>query len=491
MNGELPLWPGAAMIAGRYSTQEVIGIGGMGIVYLALDTKLQRRVALKVTRMGLSRANALRLYREAQAMAQLSHRNVVSVHDVGMWQGHVFLAMEYMEAGTLSRFLLANELGWREILTRFIEAGRGLAAAHEAGVVHRDFKTDNVLLSAADEVKVADFGLACLPGSEPVASGAAQQAPNLEHPDALRAHLTRLGTVLGTPGYMAPEQIRGRLVDHRADIWSFCAALYEALYCELPFPGRTPREVLRYAEAGGFRREPPGCRVPQWLRRTLLAGLRADPAQRISTMQGLLDLLERRASGGRDRGRKLLAGGVAVGLVGLAALGIHAGQREPQVPVGAASGAHGKRPSGPPAMGRVPSTVPGRVGDASLARVSLFEAAGGHEGGRSHQGESEDPSNPGPSPESSIDPRTLPRAGTPPEIAGSPSAVGSNSNPVARGGRSGRARGGPMAGGLLSRPTVDGSVGQTPATGDSSPEGVAAARRAAPPSGHEAPIILD
>lgn len=283
-------------IAGRYRPIEVLGAGGMGIVYLARDTQLNRNVALKVTRAGMSRSDVLRMFREAQAMAQLSHRNVVAVHDVGMSHDHVFVAMEYLEGGTLARYLLEQAPDWRQILQRFLEAGLGLAAAHRCGIVHRDFKPENVLLSATGEARVGDFGLAhwadhvdqlSLPSSESHRSRMSTEA-------ARRARLTRAGTLVGTPAYMAPEQIRGGAVDHRADIWSFCAALYEALYCELPFSGRTLEEVNRYIDLGCVRAPSHGSKVPRWLRKVLVRGLRAEPEARFATMEALLDELRTR-----------------------------------------------------------------------------------------------------------------------------------------------------------------------------------------------------
>ncbi len=314
-------WSAQADGAGRYRPLEIRGAGGMGIVYLACDNQLKREVALKITRAGVSQASALRLLREAQAMARLSHRNVVTVHDVGIWRDHVFVAMEYVKGGPLARHLLDKKRSWQEILDTFVQAGFGLAAAHRAGLVHRDFKPENVLVSATGEIRVADFGLArWLTEAGPGPSiGTGDHDSRTAPTDVLRIRLTRAGTLLGTPAYMPPEQVRGEPVDHRADMWSFCAALYEALHCELPFPGRTPHEVLEHAERNSIRRPPVGCDVPSWLRKVLLRGLHARPAQRYAGMDELLEALTA-ASHGRKRGRRAFAAAaIAVTSFGLGA----------------------------------------------------------------------------------------------------------------------------------------------------------------------------
>ena len=287
-------WAKRPEIVGRYRLLEVLGAGGMGIVYLARDTQLNRNVALKITRAGMPRAGVFRMFREAQAMAQLSHRNVVTVHDVGVWNDRVFVAMEHLEGGTLARYLLEQPRTWAEVLERFVQAGNGLAAAHRAGIVHRDFKPENVLLSATGEARVGDFGLARWFGGDEVQSEMASksQATRSNPESVRRARITRMGTLVGTPAYMSPEQVKGGEADHRADIWSFCAALYEALYCELPFPGRTPNEVLRYVELGSVRAPPLGSDVPRRLRAALVRGLRESPDARFATMEALLEDLQ-------------------------------------------------------------------------------------------------------------------------------------------------------------------------------------------------------
>ncbi|HEY5961692.1 MAG TPA: serine/threonine-protein kinase [Polyangiaceae bacterium] len=289
-------------IGGRYIAQAILGAGGMGIVYLAQDNRLNRQVALKLTHKGMTQSAIFRMMREAQAMAQLSHKNVVTVYDVGTWQGHVFIAMEYLQGGTLSRYLLERSPSPEDILELFLQAGRGLVAAHSAGIVHRDFKPDNVLLGANGEARVADFGLARWYMNDPRFSNQWLDTGAILSQQSLRPELvTRLGTMIGTPAYMPPEQLKGLAVDQRADIWSFSAALYEALHCELPFPGRTPAEVLTYVERGAVRAPPEGSRVPGWLRRALLRGLRADPDERYATLSELLEVIERRSATSHKR----------------------------------------------------------------------------------------------------------------------------------------------------------------------------------------------
>jgi serine/threonine protein kinase len=229
---------------GRYVIIDLLGSGGMGVVYTAYDPDLDRRVALKLLRPdrgpSWGETGRLRLLREAQAIARLSHPNVIAVYDAGSFGDQVFVAMEFIEGGTLRQWL-EERPPWREVLDRFLLAGRGLAAAHAAGLVHRDFKPDNVLLSRDGRVRVMDFGLA-RPIGEPSRMeewrAPAGSGGNLASP------LTQWGEALGTPGYMAPEQLRGEASDARSDQFSFCVSLYEALYGERPFLGDSPREIV-------------------------------------------------------------------------------------------------------------------------------------------------------------------------------------------------------------------------------------------------------
>jgi eukaryotic-like serine/threonine-protein kinase len=262
---------------GRYVVLDRLGAGGMGVVYAAYDPELDRRVALKLLRPDRfgGEAGRPRLLREAQALARLTHPNVVAVHDAGTFGDRVFVAMELVEGETLRQWLGAGPRPWREVLDRFLPAGRGLAAAHAAGLVHRDFKPENVLLGQDGRVLVVDFGLA------KALADAVEEPPGEVAESGDVAPLTEWGVVLGTPAYMAPEQLRGIAADARSDQFSFCVALYEALYGERPF-----------GEGCVVKEAPTGTRVPGWLRAVVLRGLKASPAERYPAMDGLLHDLE-------------------------------------------------------------------------------------------------------------------------------------------------------------------------------------------------------
>jgi len=283
---------GAAV--GRYVVIDRLGSGAMGVVVLAFDPTLDRKVALKLVRLDHTGTTAglQRLLREAQAMARLSHPNVVTVFEVGTFEERVFLAMEYVPGSTLGDWLAVKKRTRREIVTAFLAAGQGVAAAHRAGIVHRDFKPANVLVAQDGRVRVADFGLAT------ATLGRAPTPPPIEGVglDSQEMAMTKTGAVLGTPAYMAPEQHRGEPADARADQFAFCAALYEALYGELPFAGKT---YVTYAEnvlAGNLRDAPRGSDVPARLRRALVRGLALDPADRFRDFEPLLAELASRSA---------------------------------------------------------------------------------------------------------------------------------------------------------------------------------------------------
>ncbi|MFL6293562.1 MAG: serine/threonine-protein kinase, partial [Thermoanaerobaculia bacterium] len=289
-------------VVGRYLILDWVGEGGMGVVYAAHDPELDRKVALKLLRPDRTGAAAeehrLRLQREAQAIARLSHPNVVAVYDAGTLGEQVFVAMEFVEGKTLRQWLSEGARPWEEIVKVFAAAGQGLAAAHDAGLVHRDFKPDNVLMGQDGRIKVADFGLARpmgeLAGDAPPESGSGSGG-------LLASPLTQWGMVLGTPVYMAPEQLRGVAADARSDQFSFCVSLYEALYGERPFPGGNPREIAEAVTRGSVREEPQGSRVPARLRALLLRGLSRDPELRFSSMEELLHELGRDPSARRKK----------------------------------------------------------------------------------------------------------------------------------------------------------------------------------------------
>jgi tetratricopeptide (TPR) repeat protein len=269
---------------GRYVLHGTLGAGGMGVVYEAYDPDLDRRVALKILRASDDPESRARFLREAQAMARLDHPNVITVYDVGVAGDQAYIAMELVVGGTLRPWIEAQRRPWREVVARFAAAGRGLAAAHAAGIVHRDFKPDNVLVSTSGAVRVTDFGLARTADAGGTAVDVAGSSSGL-----LDAALTATGAVLGTPAYMAPEQYAGTVIDAASDQFAFCVALFEALYGVRPFSGDTPR-ALAVATSTGAIREVTG-EVPAWLRRVVVRGLAADRAQRWPSMDALLDAL--------------------------------------------------------------------------------------------------------------------------------------------------------------------------------------------------------
>ena len=338
--------PGATI--GRYVIVSRLGEGSMGMVYLAYDPKLDRRVALKVLRRRVRSSRATeerqqRLRREAMAMAQLSHANVVTVHDVGVADGRVFLAMDYLEGQTLRDWLDGKRRPWNQVLRKLVYAGQGLAAAHAAGVIHRDFKPENVLVGNDGSVKVMDFGLARPRAGPERSSGVtevhrsskraaeaaevAEPPPTEPEPDPDDAEadddprdwwkaegqvdLTRSGEVLGTPSYMAPELFDGGEANAATDQFAFCVALWEALYGVRPFAGETMAALAFNTKRGQITSPPRRAGVPAWLGRLVRRGLSTEPDRRWPSMQVLLDALVQ----GAGRRRVQRAGLVAVGLV--------------------------------------------------------------------------------------------------------------------------------------------------------------------------------
>ncbi|HEY0477523.1 MAG TPA: serine/threonine-protein kinase [Kofleriaceae bacterium] len=294
---------------------EHIGAGGMGEVFAAFDDKLERKVAIKLVATQASGDRARqRLLREAQALARLSHPNVVTVYEVdALPDGGLFIAMELVKGQTLRAWQRGR--AWRDLVATYAAAGRGLAAAHASGIVHRDFKPDNVLVGDDGRVRVADFGLAFAVNDaiEPPAPGASgvSGAPEAHGADPAAPPargLTVEGRFAGTPGYMAPEQLACAAVDARADQYSFCVALYEALHGERPG-----------AEPVGPRRGEPAPAYPRWLGDLVTRGLARDPAERFATMDALLAELTR--SRARTR-RWILAAGATSAVITAAAAAV-------------------------------------------------------------------------------------------------------------------------------------------------------------------------
>jgi WD40 repeat protein/predicted Ser/Thr protein kinase len=315
---------------GRFTLVRKLGAGGMGVVYVAYDEQLDRRVAVKLLRNTVASSEAqVRLEREAQAMARLSHPHVVTVHEVGVHDGQVFMAMEFVDGEDLRQWLTRSERDWREVLAIFRQAGEGLAAAHEAGIVHRDFKPDNVLVGKDGRVRVADFGLAnSFTGPLEPADASTDSQRN-----RLGVLLTRPGAVVGTPAYMAPEQFRGATIDAQADQFSFCVALWEGLYGTRPFVGRTLLELSTAVEKGEVTSPPQDSAVPTWLREVMLRALAADPSARFSSMREMLDVLARDPVARRRRIMLALSVGLALlalvgGLIGLTASGLRHNARQ-------------------------------------------------------------------------------------------------------------------------------------------------------------------
>jgi tetratricopeptide (TPR) repeat protein len=299
---------------GRYLVLEKVGSGGMGVVYAAYDPQLSRKVALKLLRPSDTPADReperIRALREAQSMASVTHPNVITVHDVGTFEGEVFIAMELVEGQSLNQWLRATPRPWSLVLATFLKAGRGLAAAHRAGLVHRDFKPDNVLLGRDGRVLVTDFGLA----HQPVDA----ITPALTGQSRVASTLTRTGARVGTPAYMSPEQHRGAPTTAQSDQFSFCVALYEGLYGERPFAGLAIDPLNEAIDQGRVRPAPKSSPVPRWVRALLLRGLKANPMERFPQIDVLLDALE---SAPRVRRRAKMAAAIALVIVaGAAAL---------------------------------------------------------------------------------------------------------------------------------------------------------------------------
>ena len=299
---------------GRFVVLDEIGKGGMGTVLKAYDEQLDRAIAIKLLHRDVAEHASDRLRREAQALAKLSHPNVIQVHEVGEAEGQTFITMELVKGKTLREWMEEKPRDWRECVRVYLQAGRGLAAAHEAGLVHRDFKPDNAIIGKKGQIRVLDFGLA-------------RQTRGAEHIEdrpndldtgtlVLATSLTHTGAMIGTPGYMPAEQWQGKTADARSDQFSYCVALYEALYCERPFEGTTMHALMMSVVEGQIRLAPRGQAVPSKLRQVLLRGLAVDPERRWPSMNALLTELQRMVAPRSPRwiGLGLIAGLVATGL---------------------------------------------------------------------------------------------------------------------------------------------------------------------------------
>ena len=307
---------------GRYVVRGTLGEGGMGTVLEAVDPGLDRRVALKVLHRELDERHTMRLRREAQALAKLSHPNVVQVYEVGEVEGQTFVAMEKIKGLTLREWMRREPRpGWRECVEVYLQVGAGLVAAHEQGLVHRDSKPANAIIDAKGRVRVLDFGLARRTEDADVhESGQVRTPVGAEDSAVLDATLTRTGAVLGTPAYMPLEQMAGGEADARSDQFSFCVSLYEAIYGERPFEGTTLPALMVAMRHGELRPVPKGTKVPARLRSTLARGLSCKPRERWPSMDALMaelrGLLEVRRRGA------LPVLGVVGGALGVLGLGL-------------------------------------------------------------------------------------------------------------------------------------------------------------------------
>jgi len=287
----------AGSTLGKYKLDRVLGAGGMGVVWAATDPDLERAVAIKVLRsIDGSEVQRTRLLREARAMARLKHPNVLTVYEVGTASGVDYIAMELVEGDNLGAWF-ARPQPREEIVAAVLAAGRGLAAAHEAGIVHRDFKPENVLRDHKGHVYVTDFGLAfgqVEDTGELVPLAVAALSPSgsgRRHVDSvLDSPLTQTGVLIGTPAYMAPEQFAGRAAGPRSDQFAYCVTVWEALTGTRPFRGKDLVELQGAAAAGISQMR--GAVAPE-IHAVLARGLAANPEDRWPSMPVLLAELER------------------------------------------------------------------------------------------------------------------------------------------------------------------------------------------------------
>lgn len=275
-------------VVGRYQVNALLGHGGMGVVYKAYDPELQRHVALKILRPDLyipqqKEEHEARLLREARLLAALHHPNIPTIFEVGTWNHQTFLAIQYVDGKDLRRWLQTNRPSWREIVEIYLRVGSGIVAAHQAGVIHRDIKPDNILIENNGEVFVTDFGLARTQRVKPVELS--------NEPQSLNDTLTVKGGILGTLAYMSPEQIDGFQATVLSDQFSFCLSLYESLYGVRPFVGHSLDSVRASMQSGAIAR-PSNSSIPSKLFQAIAKGLETLPVDRHASMETLLNELE-------------------------------------------------------------------------------------------------------------------------------------------------------------------------------------------------------
>ncbi len=316
-DGNDPL--GRGMRLGRYLVLTRLGSGAMGVVYAAYDPELDRKVALKLLhstrRDGADEERRASLIREAQALARLSHPNVVTVHDVGTIDHQVWIAMEFVPGQTLRQWAEQRPRSWAEVLDVMQQAGRGLGAAHSADLLHRDFKPDNAMIDPDGRVRVMDFGLAARPHRETTGTRDTTEGLDLDMRSELASLALRSdgdGRVRGTPAYMSPEQLAQSETDARSDQFAFCVSLWELLHAQRPFSGETMMALVAAVLNHDITPPPRSSKVPAWLRRICQRGLSRERDDRFENMDALLEALER----GRARARHRW---LALGLVGVLA----------------------------------------------------------------------------------------------------------------------------------------------------------------------------
>jgi serine/threonine-protein kinase len=287
---------GSVLRIGRYVLLRKVGEGAMGMVYAAYDEDLDRKVAIKVVHPDFqqNREFRVRIVREAQALARVSAPNVVQVYEVGEVGNQMYIVMEFVGGTTLTSWQAAQKHSWQEILRMYCAAGQGLLAAHDAGLAHRDFKPDNVLVGSDGRPRVVDFGLARLAGTTSQRAEPTEQEPqaaNLKPATGQPQSLTQAGSVVGTPLYMSPEQHEGKLADSRSDQFSFCVALFEALYGYLPFNAKNSSALRYNLLTGKLQPRPANSPVPVRVHEALVRGLDTDPSRRFPSIRELLGQL--------------------------------------------------------------------------------------------------------------------------------------------------------------------------------------------------------
>ncbi|MEZ4449524.1 MAG: serine/threonine-protein kinase [Nannocystaceae bacterium] len=366
-------------LLGRYVIGQVLGVGGMGTVYAAYDPDLDRKVAIKLLHRRVAQrgpGGPQRLLREAQAMARLTHPAVVTVHDVGVVGDQLFVAMELIDGVDLRRWLAEAPRSWRAAVEVLVAAGEGLRAAHDAGLVHRDFKPDNVLLARSGRICVADFGLAAAFAEGPEDAG---EAPSSRSWLSRDVSLTA-GAILGTPAYMAPEQFEGATVGPAADLFALCVTLWEAVYGARPFVGDTVM-ALREAVIAGRIAAPPDRGAPRRLERILRRGLSPRPEERPPSIDALLVDLRGLL---RSRSRLFVgAGAIGLAIAGAAWIGA-ASAGAPRCEGADAAIAEVWSPAARDALDRVYRGSATAFGPATAerARAALDEVAGAWARGR-------------------------------------------------------------------------------------------------------------